>query len=469
MVVEHWLLPTLSELFYRYDCGQDSTESQSGTKINPKTGGIRYYQALAKAEREWSGAIAAMEELLVQLVTDNINTCQGVLLSSPTPVLTNQTVLSGLLTGVFTSEAFEKISLTTLVLPEAETEVKANFGSILQLPLLPNDPLTNERYVLLFTRKFSLVIVLGKDNLGFPKLHFSFEPELIQGIWTTLRTRLFLTNHQHLQSLDAAIAEFDPVEPSYRLVTQFSRNLLKHLAEVPEQKQRKKLPNKEIELLQALTHEIRTPLTTIRTLTRLLLKRSSQFNQEVLKRLEMIDQECTEQINRMDLIFKAAELETQSFNYPIQLLPVSLEKLFQENIPRWQKQSQRRNVVLDIVLPQKLPVVMGDQTMLAQILTNLMEKITRDVAAGGEIKVQVTTVGSQLKLELLSTSLSTTNPLKSLGQLLMFQPETGSLSLNIDVTKNLFNLMGGKLTIRQHEQKGEVVTIFLPLTSSYSY
>ena len=30
---------------------------------------------------------------------------------------------------------------------------------------------------------------------------------------------------------------------------------------------------KEVELLQALTHEIRTPLTTIRTLTRLLLKR----------------------------------------------------------------------------------------------------------------------------------------------------------------------------------------------------
>ncbi|ELR99677.1 HAMP domain-containing sensor histidine kinase [Gloeocapsa sp. PCC 73106] len=459
MVLKHWSLPTLSDLFYRHDGGQTSTESPSQTAMEG------YNQALAKAEREWSGAIAAMEELLTPSLT------QGILLSSTaTPLLSDRSLFSDLLRGVFTTEGFNRLSLTSSVLPAVnDTEVEVNSDSILQFPLLPNDPLIDERYALLFTREFSLAIILGKDNSGFPKLHFSFAPELMQGIWETLRTRLFLTNHEHLGLLEAKITEFSPIEPNYRQVTEFSRNLLKNLPDTPDLDQKKnstkKLLNKEIELLQALTHEIRTPLTTIRTLTRLLLKRSSQLNQEALKRLEMIDQECTEQINRMDLIFKVTELETQSLNYPMQLLPISLEKLFQENIPRWQKQSQRRNVVLEVVLPQKLPVVLGDPTMLAQILTNLMEKITRDLATGGRIKVQVTIVGSQLKLELLSTASTHTNPLKSLGQLLMFQPETGSLSLNIDVTKNLFNLMGGKLTVRHHEQKGEVVTIFLPLTT----
>jgi signal transduction histidine kinase len=45
----------------------------------------------------------------------------------------------------------------------------------------------------------------------------------------------------------------------------------------------------------------------------------------------------------------------------------------------------------------------------------------------------------------------------------MFQPETGSLSLNLNVTKHLFQALGGKLIVRQRPQAGEVMTIFLPL------
>jgi signal transduction histidine kinase len=48
--------------------------------------------------------------------------------------------------------------------------------------------------------------------------------------------------------------------------------------------------------------------------------------------------------------------------------------------------------------------------------------------------------------------------------LLTFQPETGNLSLNLNVTKNLFQLLGGKLVVRQSPQQGEVLTIFLPLS-----
>jgi signal transduction histidine kinase len=48
----------------------------------------------------------------------------------------------------------------------------------------------------------------------------------------------------------------------------------------------------------------------------------------------------------------------------------------------------------------------------------------------------------------------------------MFQPETGSLSLNLAVTKNLFQVLGGKLIVRHRPQQGEELTIFLPLEKS---
>jgi signal transduction histidine kinase len=48
----------------------------------------------------------------------------------------------------------------------------------------------------------------------------------------------------------------------------------------------------------------------------------------------------------------------------------------------------------------------------------------------------------------------------------MFQPETGNLSLNLAVTKNLFQAMGGKMTVRQRSEQDEVFTIFLPIEAS---
>jgi signal transduction histidine kinase len=218
-----------------------------------------------------------------------------------------------------------------------------------------------------------------------------------------------------------------------------------------------------MELLQALTHEIRTPLTTIRTMVRLLQKRAKS-SPDLLKYLDVIDQECTEQINRMELIFRAAEMgKTATLEKSVNLIPLSLEQIFQQGIPRWQKQAQRRNINLDVILPKKLPQVVSDPGMLEQMLTGLIEKCTRSVPSNGQIRVQVSTAGNQLKLQFYAQSYPKTNPLKAIGQLLMFQPETGSLSLNLDVTKNLFHALGGKFVVRQRHQEGEVLTIFLPL------
>ena len=92
-----------------------------------------------------------------------------------------------------------------------------------------------------------------------------------------------------------------------------------------------------------------------------------------------------------------------------------------------------------------------------------MESCTRSIASGGEIQVNVATAGDRLKLQVISQSDYSKNPFKSLGQLLMFQPETGCLSLNWDVTKNMFQALGGKMTVRQKTHHGKELTIFLPL------
>lgn len=530
-----WILPTLSEILAlsestlancpsetewtaaTQNCEGDSTPVHSS---NQKT--VEHI----RAEAEWYGAIAALEQLLLQSTNSDTSAAahghllpiQGVVFAGPVPVLSHRLLLLSLPTWIFTLESPLQLPPATAISSSAQksvlaAEVTPNARQV--LPLLHGDPLSTEQFCVVLTAGFSLVMVLGEDVNGVPAFLFSFEPEVVERAWRSLRARIVLTSPDFpLSQLEALVEQYYSVTPDYRTVTQFSRLLLKHLpkaeevkgvsesvavasdrvwrGEVNELSQPKEdfsllpavetpgyphsPPRPDVELLQAFAHEVRTPLTTIRTLTRLLLKRCDLAT-DVIKRLKIIDHECTEQIDRMELLFRAAELETSTVKHAsTQLTAMSLAQVLQQSIPRWQQSASRRNLTLDVVLPQQLPTVVSDPIMLDQVLTGLIENFTRSLSAGSHIQVQVIPAGDQLKLQLLTQSQPEENgtaeqfPVlptrKSLGQLLMFHPETGNISLNFAATKHLFQAIGGKLIVRQRPHQGEVLTIFLPLEVS---
>jgi signal transduction histidine kinase len=536
IVVQKWLLPSLSEVLANSeqvelnDTAAPFSDETTITENGQRGASSRREKERTKAEIQWKSAIASLEQLLLQFVAvsnsdiedESESFPQGVILAGPAPVLSHPDLLTRFQTGIFTSESFNPLALMPFGLPPAKDkncQHQLVSNTVYKLPLLPGDPLTAEQFCLVFTKSFSLVMVCGEDLNGLPAFRFSFAPEDIQQAWVALRPRILLSSPHQFSQLESLLTQFAPPAPDYRIVMQFGRLLLKNLPEQPpteniqkipvistnsskekpqrhcdsfksarnwerlvknEERSSSKVSNKneatsDLELLQALTHEIRTPLTTIRTLTKLLLKRRD-LPPEVIRRLEIIDHECTEQINRMELIFRAVELETAaSKQMAVNLTSMSLAQVFQNCIPRWQKQAARRNITLDVVLPQNLPTVVSNPAMLDQVLTGLIENFTRSLPEGGHIQVQVTPAGDQLKLQFQSqpdpektdnstdSTDSTCSTLKSIGQLLMFQPETGSLSLNLQVTKHLFQALGGKLIVRQRPQESEVMTIFLPL------
>lgn len=526
-----YFLPTISEILASEGSENDLifdarlARENSGHRCPGSRGASRL-----KAEQEWYGAIATLNQMLDQpkpaQTTDSLlpNSCQGLVLSGPSSVLTNPALTNGFANWIFTSIPDNDAALwsfrarqTLALLPAADVQISVPAAAP-AIALATGDPLANEQFCLVLTASFSLVMVLGENAAGIPAFLFSFDPQVVASSWEVLRRRvtdsegllgnfdgainLDVSQFTHNSTkLDALFRQFLPIAPNYQTVTQFSRLLLNNLQIWKEETGRVKdervdrgwrgrheklqaknlncksaIPHatKEVELLQAIAHEVRTPLATIRTLTRLLLKRT-KLEAVVIKRLEMIDAECTAQIDRFGLIFRAVEMEmSQAKNSAVHLTAMSLDEVLQNSIPRWQKQASQRNHTLEVIVPKKLPAVVSDPTMLDQVLTGLIENFTRTLPSGSHIQVGVILAGDQLKLQLESQHPSDTEgestfasaantPLRSIGPLLMVQPETGSLSLNLSVTKNLFRAAGGKLVIRQRPQKGEVMTVFLPL------
>jgi len=520
--VYKWYLPTLSEILTLSHSIPGSTQNQSdlATQTQPTLNTPSWppvfqspVQQRLRAEREWSGAVAALNQLLQQGIESQPPTfsdrperdpVQALLLSGPFPVLQQADWMEEIATWVFTAGLSGEI---LQVLPPAEPTAMP-WKAVPTLPLHADDPLAAEQFCLALTPEFSLVMTLGETATGAPAFLFSFDPEVVWQVWRSLQARVQLTASHLVVAVDRLVKQFTPVTPNYRTVSEFSRLLLANLPEPTELNEQPATPEKvtftalmppeqpktdhsevddapfrtaDTELLQALAHEVRTPLSTIRTLTRLLLKRKD-LGPDVLKRLEIIDRECTEQIDRFSLIFRAVELQTsESKSALMPLAPISLAQMIQQNINRWQQQASQYSHTLDILLPQKLPMVATDPVMLDQALTGLIDRITHRLPPGSHIQVQVTPAGNQLKLQLLSQPEQNWNSpngsketrakigfapvVRSIGQLLMLQPETGNLSLSMAVTKNLFQALGGKLIVREHPQDGEVLTIFLPLAA----
>jgi signal transduction histidine kinase len=504
---------------------------------NISTDGSDIRQQRLQAEGEWLAGIAALAQLLMQTLpqakpcqdTSQATPLHGVVISGPFPVLPDRLMGHRLSTWLLVPEPLDSILAVARPLlpangysPQKQNQPPA--CDLHMVPLATDDPVATERFCLLLTENFSLALMLGPDANGRSRFHFSFEPELIQQIWQHLRDRIAHTRPPLLSTIDPLVNRFPAVEPDYRLVSQFSRLLVNNLQQrnqstpapetspvkfaalespgrkawspvatagqaAAEQHFARRVPfftaapsdqetsGSDTELLKAMAHEIRTPLTTIRTFTRSLLKRKD-ISEDVAKRLRLIDRECTQQIDRFNLIFRAVELETNQAKKPQSpLSPISLNQLFEDAIPLWQQQASRRNLTLQVDVPPSLPMVASDPTMLNQVLTGLIDRFTHSLPPYSHIELAVTLAGHQLKLQFQSqppesdnqnhpapdTDSLFTSPFKALGQLLMFQPETGGLSLNLNATKNLFQALGGKLIVRQRPQAGEVLTVFLPL------
>ncbi|MBD2258927.1 HAMP domain-containing sensor histidine kinase [Pseudanabaena sp. FACHB-2040] len=513
------------------------SSSSAGASLGQKSPSTsdRNQQRL-QAEAEWWSAIAALTHMLhahldqgLRADEEGLATWEGMVLSGPLPVLWDQSLGQRLSSWVLIPQPLEGLlAVARPLLPDDGKGGGHSSETLQTIPLPAGDPLSAERFCLVLTPTFSLSLVLANGPQGRPQFQFSFEPKINQQVWQQLRSRVAQIRPPLLPTLDSVAEPFAPQPPHYQVVTQFTRLLLTQLRhqfstssasatadpevrlaswEVPAaatangfssppasqplgllqgaapadgasaEPATADATGRDAELLKAMAHEIRTPLTTIRTFTRSLLKRKD-LPEEAIKRLKLIDRECTQQIDRFNLIFRAVELETEGPKQPHSTLTaISLSQIFQDSIALWQQQAQRRNLTLEVKVPSQMPMVTSDSTMLNQVLTGLIDRFTHSLPPYSHIKLVVSLAGHQLKLQFQSqpkaeakpaaeTSTcqrAAVSPFRSVGHLLMFQPETGGLSLNLAATKNLFQALGGKLIVRQKPQRGEVLTVYLPL------
>ncbi len=224
----------------------------------------------------------------------------------------------------------------------------------------------------------------------------------------------------------------------------------------------------EAKLLRAISHEVRTPLATIRTLISSTLKKYT-MDESMRNRLIQIDNECNEQIDRFGLIFNAAELVSNEVPSLNNLAKINLAEIFKKLVPLWNKQLNRRGITLKIDIPKQLPQILSDSEKLELMLRGLIDKNTRGLKEGSTLILELRPAGQKLKLQLKVQKLENNQKeiLKKdngsdIGPVLNWNPQTGSLQLSHNATQKLLASLGGHVT----QRRDTGLTVFFPISDS---
>ena len=424
--------------------------------------------------RMWWAALDTLQsDILLPM-----NLTQGLWLSSPLPALYEPKLLKKFQGWVWAPKDLLNLSNPSVgMLPPSQAvsmDIHNDSPDYERLTLLEEDG--NDPLLIVITPEIQIALAL-EGKFHERKLLMRSDPETLSDLLTLLDNRLNKENINQANNLRNALGAMGQLKTNDDLSKLFWPLLSQRLADLAPSLNIQTLPdniindknsssrNSEISLLEALTHEIRTPLATIRTLIRSILRKKG-LSQVVEDRLNQIDIECTEQIDRFGLIFNAVELE-RSQPEQTNLALTDLGKMLTILSPVWKNQLERKGLKLILDITPDLPRVLSDSEGLELMLTGLIDRNSRTLQAGGELILKLRPAGQRLKLQILTqvskiyhSGVSESESNEEIGPVLSWNPATGNLQLSQAATQRLLKSLGGRLTNRRDSG----MTIFFPIS-----
>jgi PAS domain S-box-containing protein len=216
-------------------------------------------------------------------------------------------------------------------------------------------------------------------------------------------------------------------------------------------------------LMLAASHELKTPLTTLRSLSELLL----DFDLTESQRHELL-QDLHGQVDRMERLIAdlldVSRIDSGRMSIELSRVDVGpvIEHVCEEVRPLLEQRALKRH------LPSDVPPVLGDARKLHQILVNLLSNAIKYSPEGGAIVLSVSVDGNQVHFRVADHGVGISP--EDLPRLFekFYRAEdpavrrTAGTGLGLYIVRSLVDMLGGHVDVKSQRGKGSVFTISLP-------
>lgn len=330
--------------------------------------------------------------------------------------------------------------------------VKRFFGWIVfvfrKIPLVPRSALT-------FVAAMIVEIVLTMDCFGYG-YHYS---PIVFFLWVFYNLALFLAmcfGAWQMKSLKAAgermakgnIDEKIDTKHMYWEFKQHAENLNSigdGMAAAVEQ--RMKSERLKTELITNVSHDIKTPLTSIVNYVDLLQK--PHTTEQEAEYLEVLDRQSKRLKKLTEDLVEASKASTGNMN--VNLERTNTREIIEQSLAEYGRRMEQGKLTVIVNIPDDAPHAIADGRLLWRVLDNLFNNVCKYALAGTRVYIDAGIEGNEAVISVKNIS---RDPLNVSADELMERFVRGDSSrhtegsgLGLNIAQSLVNLMHGKFSL----------------------
>lgn len=220
----------------------------------------------------------------------------------------------------------------------------------------------------------------------------------------------------------------------------------------------KRMDGMRREMVANVSHDLRTPLTTMRGyLETLLLKGDELSSEEKHQYLETALNHSRHLAKLVEELFELARLD--SCESVVYSEPFSMGELVQDITQTFLLRAQQNSIQLDANLNPAAPLIYGDIAMMQRVLENLLENGLRHTPEGGRININVDVDSGNVVVQITDTGCGI--PAEDVPRIFerFYQQDSNrsasnNAGLGLAIVKRILELHGSVIKVRSELNQG---------------
>jgi two-component system sensor histidine kinase GlrK len=217
------------------------------------------------------------------------------------------------------------------------------------------------------------------------------------------------------------------------------------------------------EFFAIFSHELRSPLTSVREAAHLLADGvPGPLTTKQARLVEIIGRSSDRLLRLVNQILDVSRLRAGLL--PIEQVPVDLERVVVRAAEELRPQAEEAGITLRRERVGTKFVVTGDEERLVQVVVNLVANAVRFTPTGGQVVLRTVDAGPECELQVEDTGIGI--PAAELPHVFETYRQAhvgrGGTGLGLAIVRALVLAHGGRVTVESHEGKGSRFTVLLP-------
>lgn len=219
------------------------------------------------------------------------------------------------------------------------------------------------------------------------------------------------------------------------------------------------------------SHELRSPLTAIKTSIDVILKHPERIHPKDARKLSAIASATNQMIRLVEDLLLLARSTAVNPTLSVELKPILLDKVLQDLIALLEPQAQSRKIVLKSKLTPGL-MVLGDTLKLNRLFSNLLENALQYTPQGGTVTLTLGRINRFVIVSIEDTGIGIApERLKLVFQRFWRADRArsyrlGGQGLGLSIAQAIAQQHDGEITVSSKEGMGSCFRVRLPLAEA---